>query len=363
MNNSFRCRISKNRLIRHISGAAFISALMAGPVMAQSLPNHIVMLNHDQTNSQGASQGNFYAPPQQENPVKPPQTIIETQEQAQATTRNGQPAPPPLPPGVTGVNFSAALANQLPVTPQEIITYRKKKQAVDIARSELLGPPPAAGSRSVMMSFEPSQKPIILHLYPGNITSLTFADNTGEPWPIANVIVGDKNHYSVIYAKGKTGSNVMTLDPLVRHADFNNMAVLLQGASAPLMFSLRTGGSHLDDRVDVNVEAPGPNASPEVMPTSTLPAPDDTLMQQFVDGVPPPHSVTLHTSSASIQAWLYHGDYFLRTRATLFGLNTGKGGVDISNSVGGVHVYRISPTPVVTMSSNGALSRVIISNP
>jgi len=362
MHNNLRDRIMKLNLTTGLCGLA-ITVVMTGSAMAQSLPNHIEMLNNSQINGNGAQQGNFYSPPQEANPVKPPKTIIETQEQAQATTRNGQPAPPPLPPGVTGVNFSAALANQLPVTPQEIITYRKKKQAVDIARSEMLGPPPAAGSRSVMMSFEPSQKPIVIHLYPGNITSLTFADDTGAPWPITNVIVGDKSHYSVIYTKGKTGSNVMTLDPLVRHAEFNNMAVLLKGASAPLMFSLKTGGRHLDDRIDVNVEAPGPNALPEVTPTSTLPAPDDTLMQQFVDGVPPPHAVQLHTSSASIQGWLYQGDYFLRTRATLFGLNTGKGGVDISNSVGGVHVYRISPTPVVTMSSDGALSRVMISSP
>lgn len=347
-------------------GAGLAAAL---PVIAAAqsggqpaLPDHMTSLSDPQ---QGQPSPDFYAPPQASNPVQKPNTIVETPNQASHpnSANNGGPPLPPLPPGVTGVNFSAALEQALPATPQEILDVRRKKHQIDVARNQPIAPV-AAESRSITVSFSPGQKSPQINLYPGNITVLTFADNTGAPWPIKSVTIGDQKNYGVVYDKSKKGSDILQIYPKTNYADVNNMSVLLKGAVAPLMFTLKTGGHKLDERVDVDTTAAGPNAKPLATPSSTLPPTDRTLMQQFVDGVPPAHAVALKTSSPAVQAWQYRGEYFLRSDNTLVGLNAGSSPMGIQNSVSGVHVYRISSTvSAVTMVQHGALSIVTIEAP
>ncbi len=301
---------------------------------------------------------NFYQPPEASQPVQSPSVIVETSQQAQ--NQQGHNGGPPMPPGTTGATYSAALASTFPMSPQEIIAFRRQNDQINVAKSIPIGPLPKAASRSIMVSLSPGQKAPDIHLYPNNATSMTFADNTGAPWPIESVIIGDKASYTVDFDKSGS-SNILVLSPLTTYSDMTNLIVQLKGNPAPLIFSLSTGDGKLDYRVDVNVEAAGPNAVPNATPTSTLPPADDTLMQQFVDDVPPPGAKTLTTSSAAIQGWSYKGDYFLRTSATLMGF-MGNGQTDIANSVDGVHVYRMSPQATVTMSMGGQLSIVTIKN-
>lgn len=305
---------------------------------------------------------NFYEPPETTVPVQQPSMDIESADQSQ-NGQNGQQSAPPLPPGVSGADFSAALAQQLPMTPQEIIAYRQLNDQVNRARSVPIGPAPKADERSIMMSLSTAQAAPLISMYPGNATTLTFADNTGAPWPIDNVVVGDPKDYSVIYSGKSTGgqpTNILVISPLANYTDQKNLIVNLKDSPSPLVFNLRTGADALDYRVDVNLEAAGPNAAPAAMPTSMLPPTQDTLMQQFVDNVPPPGAKSLRTSSADVEAWNYRGHYFLRTDATLMSFNVGDGNVAIANSVSGTHVYKISPTPTITVSENGALSIVTI---
>jgi intracellular multiplication protein IcmK len=336
-------------------------AMMAPPSNQASSPIPVQQgLMPPVTNNAGQTDvPNFYEPPEAADPVQPPTMIVESSQDAQ--DNQGKPAAPPLPPGVSGVDFAAALAQKLPMTPQEIYAYRQLRNQVNIAQVMPLGPAPAPVSRSVMMSMSTGQAAPVIHLYGNNATSMTFADDTGAPWPIESVIIGDKTSYTVDYDKTQAGSNILVISPLKDHADLSNMIVTLRGSPSPLIFSLETGTDKIDYRVDVNLEAPGPNAIAAVEPTSTLAPTDDTLMQQFVDDVPPPHARQLKTSSADVEAWSYQGDYFLRTDKALMGLNTG-GPVDIANSVSQIHVYRISPTPTVTMSDNGNLEIVTITD-
>lgn len=382
---------------------AFASVISASRAQAQTLPSSLTPISGDSPHASHqklslpgqspqsdnslsgsavvAPQRNFYSPPENEQ-VAPENIQTASQnntgalssqgggvtignntgngnnnESSQEGMVNGTPSP-----GMQGIDFSAAASAALPMTPSEILTYRQMVKSVNQAQTQPLGTPPTSVSRSIIMSLSATQRSPEIDLQSGNVTTLTFADNTGAPWPIASVVVGNKDAYQVMYDKSQTGSNILVLDPLQKYAYLNNMAVILRGSTVPLIFSLRTGGEKLDNRIDVNVAASGPDANPIAVPTSPLTPTNDTLMQEFVDGVPPSGAVQLTASSPAIQAWSYKGAYYLRTSNQLFGLNTGLGSVDIANSVDGSHVYRLSPTPTVTMSQNGALSIVTISD-
>lgn len=386
----------RQMLMSGVCAPMAIMAVCASLAQAQTLPSSLtpvsgsspskqkIALPGQSSSSDGVLGGsavvappqNFYSPPQNEQVA--PQNIQNQVQQntgptiasqgggvtlngangnSQAGMVNGTPSP-----GMHGIDFSAAASSALPMTPSEILTYRQMLKNVNQAQTQPLGSPPASVSRSIVMSLSATQNTPEVDLQSGNVTTLTFADNTGAPWPIASVVVGDKDAYQVMYDKSQVGSNILVLDPLQQYANLNNMAVILRGSTVPLIFGLRTGGTKLDNRIDVNVAAAGPNANPIATPTSPLTPTNDTLMQEFVDGVPPSGAVQLTTSSPAIQAWSYKGAYYLRTSSQLFGLNTGLGSVDIANSVDGNHVYRLSPTPTVTMSNNGALSIVTISD-
>lgn len=326
---------------------AVATGLMICPVMAGQLPNEMRSLTPT-----GAIQAppSFYTPPQVDNPIQPPKTIPVTPGD-QIKGPDGRPIPP-LPPGVTGSAFAAAAAKRFPMTPQEIRAAKKMNDAVNRAKSETVGPPPSPVTKSITMSFSPGKAAPVIHLYRGNSTTLTFADDTGAPWPVSSVVVGDPKRYSVIKPPGKN-NNMVVITPTASFANANNLVVALKGAPVPLVFNLETGGRHVDYEVNVGVAADGPNASPGDLPPPDLSATNDGVMQDFVDGVPPRGAHPLKTSSSAVQAWSLHGAYFVRTRLHLYGTNVGNMPTHIQNSVSGVHVYEIAPVPAVTVSSNG----------
>ncbi|MDE2343647.1 MAG: hypothetical protein KGL63_09720 [Betaproteobacteria bacterium] len=308
----------------------------------------------------------FYAPPQAADPIAPPAMLVQDPSE-QPQTSNGRPAPP-LPPGVTGANFAAAAAAAAPtlMPPSEITHYKQMLDAVARAKAATVGPPPKAGNRSIMMSLVPGAPAPMIHLYPGNATAITFADETGAPWPVTSAYV-DKSKYTIdndISGKGAS-TNIVVISANQAHAEANNLVVTLKGLPVPLTFNLTTGGRKVDFGVNVTVARLGPNAQAAAVPVSSLAPTNDAVLQSFVDGVPPGNAQALTTSSPAVQAWSLNGTYYVRTRMTLIGTNTDNSSdqnttTHIQNSVYGVHVYEIAPTPAVLASSDGHTSIVTL---
>lgn len=340
-------------------------ALIAGIAGAAPLPDQPVALG---PNGAPVAQPNFYTPPQAADPIEPPAMVVEDPNDQQGQNQNGRPAPP-LPPGVTGANFAAAAASASPsiMPPSEITHYKKMLDAISRAKAATVGPPPKASNRSIMMSLAPGAPTPMIHLYPGNATAITFADETGAPWPVTSAFV-DKSKYTIdnsVNGKNAGSTNIVVISANKLHAEANNLVVTLKGLPVPLTFNLKTGGRKVDFGVNVTVAGMGPNAQPAAAPDGNLAPTNDTVMQSFVDGVPPGNAQALTTSSPAVQAWSLGGAYYVRTRLTLMGTNTDSASnpnttTHIQNSVYGMHVYEIAPTPAVLVSSDGHTSIVTL---
>jgi intracellular multiplication protein IcmK len=325
------------------------------PAPATNLPRHLRPISPSGAITPPQS---FYAPPQASDPIQMPATVPVGADDS-TNNGNGKRSLPPLPPGVTGVNFSDAMAQKYPLTPQEIRQEKKMNLKVVRAAQTPVGAPPDPVTQAITMSFAPGRKAPLIKLFANNSTAITFADETGAPWPVSSVIVGNKSVYSVSLTKANS-SNMVVITPKTVFSEAVDLIVALKGAPAPLVFNLETGGGKVDYEVNVNVAAMGPDANPALEPGPSLTATNNGVLQDFVSGIPPEHAQPLRSSSSAVQAWSLHGAYYIRTRLILLGTNTGRMPTHIQNSVSGVHVYEIAPVPAVTVSANGQLSIVTL---
>ncbi|MBI3903271.1 MAG: conjugal transfer protein TraN, partial [Nitrosomonadales bacterium] len=136
-----------------------------------------------------------------------------------------------------------------------------------------------------------------------------------------------------------------------------NLTVFLHGLATPVVLKLSAGETNskaksrvVDYRLDLRVPGRGPNARSPLLEEGKIGLYDDTL-QAFLDGIPPRDAKKVKVHSATpiaAQVWQYGGDIFIRT---VFEIQTA---FDQSiASADGTRVYRLPPTPYITLSEMG----------
>jgi len=257
------------------------------------------------------------------------------------TMPGGQAAQPPSP---ADLAFQQALQSLMPMTPEQVRQY---KQIVDKTQSEIAAPvgaPPKPVSRSVTLSLKPGEQSPKLRLYPGNATTITFSDISGAPWPVMSVTVGNPTAYQAGEAGEKGKTNIVVISPLTNHAQANNLVVTLKDNPVPLTFSLETGTSEVDYRVDVGLQTRGPNAAYDIVSTSSLPPTGDATAKK------------VGTSSRIVEAWRYNDMVYVRTPLEVLS----PAYVGRARNVSGVNVYTMIDSPVVLVSQDGRMASVTI---
>jgi intracellular multiplication protein IcmK len=267
-----------------------------------------------------------------------------------------QPGAPPLPPNPNELAFKCALQGTLPLTPEQIVQFKK---LLELTQKTAIAPPdgpPRPVSRSVMLSLKPGEPSPTIRLYPGNAVALTFSDITGAPWPVNSVTVGNPTAYQVGEAGDKGKTNMVVVSPLAAHATANNLIVTLINHPVPLIFTLETGQSQVDYRLDVTVRARGPNAAYDAVGGSSLSPTSDPVVQQFLDGTPPRDARKLETDLRDVEAWRMHDVLYVRTPfEVLSPAYTGR-----ARNVSGQNLYSMVETPVILVSQDGRTMMVKI---
>ena len=131
----------------------------------------------------------------------------------------------------------------------------------------------------------------------------------------------------------------------------------LKGLDIPFIGQLAAGGPNVDYRVDVTIQRRGPNAAEDVSFSSVGQVGTATL-QDFVDGIPPQGTTTLHSSDPTIQAWYFQGQMYLRTNSVdlLSPAYTSR-----ANNISGIETYALPATPDIIVDRNGQPTSVVIS--
>jgi intracellular multiplication protein IcmK len=250
-------------------------------------------------------------------------------------------------------NLGQAEALVTPFTPSEIIQLRKQLEQTRQAKAfKPVRAVPHIGSISLDLS--PGGALPIVRTMPGEVSTLLFVDATGAPWPLAAPPrVSDNRSFDPEWLKGTA---TVVISALSAYED-GNLVVMLREFPTPIVIKLvsgepdaKTKSRIVDYRLDLRVPGRGPNAQAPLLGPDKI-ALYDTMMQQFLDGLPPKDAKPLAPhgeAPARTQVWQFEGALYVRTAHDI------QTAFDQTISSGdGTRVYRLSPTPFITLSDLG----------
>lgn len=238
------------------------------------------------------------------------------------------------------------IRKEMPLEPDEISALRKKLAKVEKATNEPINGDTSFRIRNI--TYDPdANKPLALSVAPGYSAQVEFYDSSGKPWPIRkDGVVGDSESFSK-RIMGETRH--IASFTLSRNYKQSNAAVILEGLSASIPVLLQGTESTVDGRITVTLPRLGPNA--EIMP----------IYQNEIENVSP-ELVRLQGGNApagskplrvagipNAESW-YDGTYLYLALPGRLLLPP-----PISSSVSptGRYLYKVSPTPYITVSVNG----------
>lgn len=237
--------------------------------------------------------------------------------------------------------------NMMPLTPKQIVELRKVyEQSKAAAEINPFGPPRPTSS-SLMVDLSPGAAPPVVRLARGFVSTLVFLDETGSPWPVESVDLGNPQNYNLQWDKK---SNILMIQANASHTSAN-LAVRLRGQNTPVMLSLLPAQKSVDFRVDMHVPGLGPNALPR---ENIVPNAPSTDLLQVLDGVPPSQAKQLNLTGGEGRIWLLNGNLYLRTKMTVIS----PAWTAVMTSTDGMHAYKMSPVPVILASLNGQMIRL-----
>ena len=241
-------------------------------------------------------------------------------------------------------------------------------------------------NRSLNVSLGPGDITPVVQTVMGYTTTIAFLDSTGQPWPIhwqensnpsvpvpqpqggvtnASAGAGVGVAPAVSFATGfdiavpVKGGNMLTIttrSPGPR----GSIAVILEGANAPLSFMLMGNSREFDSQLAVMVKGHGPNAkaaSGVGFGRSLGPVTGAAQLTSMLDGVAPSQAVPLGVSGMSpddIRAWRLGDRIYLRTRARVVSPQP----IATEKGMDGVAIFEIPAVPSVLVTSGGQLASI-----
>ena len=250
--------------------------------------------------------------------------------------------------------FEMALKQLLPLKPDQIrTTLDRFRESREAAETPLTIPEPRSEVQTA--SLDPTAEPLIIRAAPGNVTTLTFLDATGAPWPIQDMSWAGPFQIQPT----DSGSNMIRLSPTTAHGA-GNISIRMVDMMTPVVMRLTTGIDWVHYRLDVRIPKPGPLAKTPIIEYGGLKtvAGKDDQMVGVLDGTPPLGAEKLKVEGVDgrTSAYQMSGRTYLRTPLTLL-----SPGWDSSvSSADGVNVYAFNSAPVVLLSDEGRMVKAHI---
>lgn len=297
------------------------------------------------------------APPQSAAPV--PATAYGNNSGGPAVATAPGPSAPaengmaPLPPLSPPTSLKQAESVLVPLAPDEIVKLRKMLE--NMRKANAYHPVRTVPkTRDTTVDLSPGATIPIARMLPGEMSTLVFIDGLGNPWPLAAPPrVSDQRSFDVDWLKD---SSSVVISPLSSYED-GNLAVILRGLATPIMIKLVTGepdsnnkSREVDYRLDIRIPGRAPGAPTGVAGPERI-ALYDTVLQGFLDGLPPKeaHAVKVQGGApARTQVWQFDGAVYVRTAADFQSAFE-----QTMAASDGTRVYRLAPTPYVTLSEGG----------
>lgn len=245
--------------------------------------------------------------------------------------------------------FRQLLNKSMPMTPEQIIDYRKELYRSQQAVNTPPVSPPRPVSSTITVDLSPGMPPPVIRLAPGFVTSMVFLDATGQPWPIADYSIGNSKQFNVQWDSKKNTIFIQS----TTHFTSSNLALRLAELDTPLVISLVSGQKEVDYRVDIQVNGHGPNALPPIL-GNDIPQAASTYLLGVLDGIPPAGSKELVLNPAFGRAWVVGNRLLFRTRLTVLS----PAWLATVSSPDGTRVYEMPKTPLILATQDGKTIRI-----
>lgn len=254
--------------------------------------------------------------------------------------------------------FERSLKSRLPMNTEQIKKFKQRLK--DTERATKARSSPEMTNRSRRLSFKTGEKPPQVKIAPGYVTTISFFDSTGEPWPVTSVVLGNPNYYDVQQPENQ--SNVITVSALEEHVG-SNLALTFKDQDVPTTIQLKTisEGEETDSLAVFRAEQRGPNAKePSIGPDPESAV--DSDMMSFIDNVPPDSAKRIQLSRQGsdksdeqeeredVALWSHGDSYYLRTKHPLVWPAWNA----VAKGPGGVRVYEMPKVSSLMLSQNGA---------
>ena len=236
-----------------------------------------------------------------------------------------------------------------PLTPNEIqntkseISARQKAASVIPAMSNSLGI-----SRLVVANTKPWFKlsPPNVRLGVGVVSSVIFTDESGNIWPISSYVIGDKQNFTVNWAKKGGIIMLQSKKPFAN----TNIAVMLSGRSTPITLMIQSTQHEWDYELYVRTPKHRDKDLNNIKQASYL--------LGLLSGIVPQgaEKLAINPKSSNYKLWRYQGKYLILTSGVLISPSYLQHLED--NTDGQTNIYEIQPTPVIMISNHAGLQKI-----
>lgn len=261
--------------------------------------------------------------------------------------------------------FDAALQGLLPLQPQEIRTLLERFDRTQESVETPVYPPPKPEVVVEHISLDPGAKPLTIKMAYGHVTTVTFLDASGSPWPVKDISWA--GNFEVINSpsggdggdQGTTFNHMFRISPQSEFA-YGNMSISLLGLQTPVIITLETNRDVVHYRVDAVLPEYGPLAEAPLIQTGITTVAGSPELSSMLEGVMPKGAERLNVSGTDgrTSAYRYNKLVYVRTPLTLLS----PGWSSSVTSADGTKVYEIADAPVLLLSERGKMVRARLSD-
>ncbi len=262
--------------------------------------------------------------------------------------------------------FDAALQGLLPLRPEEIRVLLERFDRTQESVELPVYPSPKPETVIENIDLDPGAPPSVIKMAYGHVTTVSFMDASGRPWPIRTMSwAGNFQIVETEVPEGKEEdrfSHKMIISPQSEFA-YGNISVSLLGLYTPVILTLETSRDVVYYRFDAIMPDYGPLARAPLIDASgggMGSVAGNSGLSAALEGVVPNGAMRLDVSGVDSRtsAFSYGGRTYVRTPLAL--LSPGWSGSVAS--LDGMRVYEISGAPVLLLSDQGRMVRARLSN-
>jgi len=242
--------------------------------------------------------------------------------------------------------LESEMMNEIPLPPEKVIEHRKKRQALERANSIRVSGPVNETFDTMNLPME-QKEAIEVYIVPGYLSTLTFFDSTGAPWPIEYAQPGNQSFQMKI--AGKKG-NIINLDTSEMYSDAN-ASIGLVGQNHNYIIKLVANDKKNTSKLSFRVPDRGPEAKQQIASSRSVVENAPEEMYDIINGriYNLEGAKNVKISGVEADGYEYNGFLYIVSRHNL--LSPAR-----ENSVSlpsGTTAYKIYPTSSLQFSVNG----------